>query len=82
MVQKLRLHPLNKGPNMMDVPLTPPDVQESSAFESGWKRYWAIGVSTLWGRELCFGSRQLVTQLLGLCIGVAQRCPDLSEGSA
>ena len=73
MVEKFRLRLFNKGPNVMDVPVTPPDIEESSALEIGRKGALALRISALWRRELCFGSSQFVTQLLGLRIGVAQR---------
>ena len=72
-LEKFRLCLLNTGPNVMDVPMTPPDIEESSALEMGRKGALALRISALWGRELCFGSSQFVTQLLGLRIGVAQR---------
>src|SRR5712691_7570842 len=46
-VQQFSLRLLNKGPDAMDVPRTPPDVQESSALEMGWKGPLAIRVSAL-----------------------------------
>ena len=56
MVQKFSLHLLNKGPNALDMPLAPPDVQESSPLEMGGEGLLALHLSTLWRRELRFGS--------------------------
>jgi len=69
-VQKLSLGLFDKGPNALDVPMTPSNVQESSAFERGRKGPRVICVSALWGRELRFSSGQFVTQLLSLRIGI------------
>jgi hypothetical protein len=79
-MQKFGLCLLNKGPNALDVPMTPPDVQEASALEIGGKGLLALRVSLLWGRELRFGSSQFVTELLGLRLGVAPRCLGLRQG--
>ena len=47
MVQKFSLHLLNKGPNALDMPLAPPDVQESSTLEMGGEWLLALHIRTL-----------------------------------
>src|SRR5262245_34326672 len=79
-VQPFSLCALDKGPNVMDVPETSPDVEKSSSLERGETAPLTIRVRTLRGRELCFGSSQFVTQVLGMFIGVAQRCVGLRQG--
>ena len=79
-VQEFSLCLLNKSPNAPDVPMTPPDVQEASALEIGGKGPLALRVSILWGCKLRFGSGPFVTKLLGLRIGVTQRCLGLRQG--
>jgi len=81
-VQKFSLCLLDKGTNALDVSMTPPDVEEASALKRGRQGPLALRVSVLWGRELRFGGGQFVTELLGLRIGVVQRCLGLSQGGA